>query len=67
MWIGSETGLVEQWAFYADARDAEPRFTLPWSDWESFGRILLATGRGRDADWEIAAPDSLPRSMFEEP
>ena len=67
VWIGSETGLVEQWAFYTDARDAEPRFTLPWSDWKSFGKILLATSRGRDADWEIAAPESLPRSVFEKP
>lgn len=67
LWIASDTGLVEQWAFYATSGDAEPAFTLPWAGWKRFGGILLATNHGRDADWEIAAPDSLPRSVFESP
>jgi hypothetical protein len=65
VWVARDTGLVEQWAYYPSADQAEPSFTLPWAGWKRFGGILLATERGRGADWEIAAPDSLPRSLFE--
>ena len=30
VWIDRESRLVSQWAFYADAEDAEPRFIGPW-------------------------------------
>lgn len=65
--VAVDSGLVEQWNFYADAADGEPRFRMPWSGWEPFGRIKLATSHGRDADWEIAVHDELPRSVFESP
>jgi hypothetical protein len=67
VWIADDTWLVEQWAYYASRDDEEPRFTGPWADWKRFGRILLATDKGRGEDWEIAAPDSLPRALFESP
>ncbi len=67
VWVAKDSGLVEQWAYYADAADAEPRFTLPWAGWKPFGGILLATDHGRDAPWDVAAPASLPRALFEEP
>ncbi len=67
VWVAKDTGLVEQWAYYADATDAEPRFTLPWAGWKPFGGILLATDHGRDAPWDVAVPDTLPRELFERP
>jgi len=67
VWFAADTKLVEQWSYYPDANDGEPKFTLPWSEWKPFGRILLATSRGRGGDWEISAPESLPRSVFTEP
>lgn len=67
VWIGEESGLVEQWAYYANADDPEPRFTLPWAGWKRFGEILLATDHGRGENWEISAPEELPRSVFTEP
>ena len=67
VWVAKDTGLVEQWAYYANATDPEPRFTLRWAGWKPCGRILLAADHGRDAPWEVSAPDSLPRSVFEQP
>jgi hypothetical protein len=47
VWVDRDTGLVSQWSYFKNAADAEPRFTLPWTDWRTFGAIKLATGRGR--------------------
>lgn len=65
--VGDDSGLVEEWAFFADRDDAEPRFRSPWNDWRRFGRILLATDHGRGADWRIAVYDELPAAAFRDP
>lgn len=67
VFVARDTGLVEQWSFFSAATDAEPRFTLPWTAWQKFGDIMLATGRGRDAEWNIAVHDSLPASVMTDP
>jgi len=67
VYVAKQSGLVEQWDFYAEATNAEPRFASPWAGWERFGKILLATGHGRRRDWNIAVHDSLDRAVFESP
>jgi len=65
--VATESGLVEQWDFFADAADEEPRFRLPWARWQWFGGIMLATDHGQGADWDIAVHVELPRTVFESP
>ncbi len=65
VFVARDTGLVEQWSFFGDAADAEPRFTRPWTGWQRFGEVMIATRRGGDEDWQIAVHDELPRSVFE--
>jgi hypothetical protein len=60
VFVARDTGLVEQWSFYADAEATEPGFTLPWSGWQPFGDIMLATGKGRDMDWAIVVGEEVP-------
>lgn len=67
VFVARDTGLVEQWAFFAEAANVEPNFVLPWGEWRRFGKIMLATAHGQEADWEIAVHDELPRSVFEDP
>ena len=67
VWIARDTGLVEQWSYYAAAADTAPAFTMAWKGWKRFGSVLLATDHGQGDPWETAAPDSLPRSLFEKP
>lgn len=67
VFVASDTGLVEQWSYFRDAADSEPGFTAPWEDWQRFGDIMLATGHGRDADWDIEIFSELPASVFESP
>ena len=66
VFVARDTGLVEQWSFFADSADEEPRFTLPWSGWKQFGGIRLATDHGQEKDWRIAVEDDLPRTLFTE-
>ncbi len=66
--VATDTGLVEQWDFYQTAADEEPRFRLPWKNWQEFGGIRLATSHGNDeVDWEIAVHESLPATVFTTP
>ncbi|MEM7309934.1 MAG: hypothetical protein AAF682_24885 [Planctomycetota bacterium] len=67
VFVAADSGLVEQWSFYASATDEAPAFTGPWTDWRPFGDLWLAASRGRGADWYIAAPAELPRELFTSP
>jgi len=67
IFVARDSGLVEQWSFFAEASAEEPNFTLPWSDWRQFGGILLATGHGQGLDWEIAVYEELPDAVFDSP
>ena len=64
VWVGKSTGLVEQWAYFTNASEPEPRFTLPWTDWKWYGppssRIRLSTGRGERTLSQIGILDRIP-------
>jgi len=66
--VARDTGLVEQWAFYAEAEDDEPRFRMPWTDWTKHGDILLSTGRGEGRSLAPAGtPRAVPEDLFTDP
>ena len=67
VYVDRERMLVEQWAFYRNASDPEPRFVGPWTDWQPHGRIMLSANRGRASHTDVAVFDDLPRSVFESP
>ncbi len=72
VWVAGESGLVEQWAFFSSAADAQPAFVCPWSGWKRFGRIMLSGDRGeiqgRRLDLtDIGVFDELPESLFTSP
>ena len=67
VYVARDSGLVEQWDFFATAGDAKPRFRIPWRGWQRYGRILLSGERGEHALTGIAVYDELPASVFESP
>jgi hypothetical protein len=67
VFVDPKTWLVTAWSYFETADLAEPGFTLPWSDWQRVGRILLAGAHGRGMDWQLRAYDELPREVFEDP
>jgi len=67
VFIDKETSLVEQWAFFADASDEEPRIVTPWANWEKHGAILLSADRGQGKHTDVAVLESVPEGTFSEP
>ncbi len=69
VYVGRETGLVEQWDFYRDKTDEKPAFKVPWRDWKRYGRIMISGDRGEMNGkaarlTDIAVFDELPASIF---
>ncbi len=70
VYVGRETGLVEQWDFYRDKTDEKPVFKVPWRDWKRYGRIMISGDRGESNGkaarlTDIAVFDELPASVFD--
>ena len=73
VFVDKESMLVGQWSYYADTSDTEARFTLPWSNWQEHGAILLSADRGQRSDGSLFALENvgayqeLPESVFARP
>jgi plasmid maintenance system killer protein len=62
--VDEQSKLVTQWSYFENFNQVEPNFTLPWTDYQQYGKILLSGGRGERQITEIAAPASLPPDTF---
>ena len=67
VFVARDTGLVEQWDFYASAEDAEPRFKTPWHDWVRHGQIMLSDNRGENGHTGVAVLDAPPAGALDSP
>jgi hypothetical protein len=67
VYVATDSGLVEQWDYYADAEDAEPRFQIPWHGWQRYGSILLSADRGENHHTDLGVLEEIPRAVFESP
>ena len=67
VYVGLESGLVEQWDFFAEATDAEPRFQNPWANWQRYGKILLSDSRGERGHTDVAVFSEVPPNIFTDP
>ncbi len=73
VFVDKETMLVEQWSFFANADDAQPSFTRPWTNWQPHGTILLSADRGEMRDGSpyvlpnVGIYEALPESVFQDP
>ena len=67
VYVDDESRLVTQWDYYPKASDAEPRFQLPWLEWERHGAILLSASRGERQHEDVAVLVGVPDSTFERP
>jgi hypothetical protein len=66
VWVAKDTHWVEQWSYFKDANDPSPTMTTPWTDWKPYGRLVLATGRGKGpAISNIAVFDAPPKRIVD--
>ena len=67
VWVDIDNSLVRQWSFYGEAADEEPRFIMPWANWQPYGEIWLNDDFGKPRHTEIAVFDELPEAVFTDP
>ena len=67
VYVSRESGLVEQWDFFSEAANPEPRFQNPWANWQRYGAILLSDSRGEGGHTDIAVFTDLPPTIFTDP
>ena len=65
--VSQERHLVEQWSFFGNADDPEPRFTNPWGNWQRYGAILLSDNRGDSGHSDLAVFETLPSDVYSSP
>lgn len=71
--VDPATGMMELWQHFRDADDAEPAFTVAWTDWRRYGPIRLASGRpdqegvDRLTFENLAASTTVPDGAFAPP
>ena len=66
--VDKESRLVCEWTHWTNRDDTEPYFVRPWTDWEKYGGIMLASERG-DGPLDITgieAPEEFPEGIFED-
>ena len=64
IWVSKDQNLIKQWAYFKHFSDSLPQFVSPWDDYEEYGEILLATGRGWRNLTEVAVLSSVPPQTF---
>ncbi|MFN3939043.1 MAG: hypothetical protein ACK4IY_00560, partial [Chitinophagales bacterium] len=66
IYIDKESRLISQWAYFQHADDKDPAIVNPWTDYEWYGKIRLASGRGDQGTIsDIHVWDRLPSAVFE--
>ena len=63
--IDDASKLVTSWQFFTQFEDESPRFTTPWADYNTYGKILLSGDRGRGQLTDIGVYDNVPDQIFE--
>ncbi len=64
VYVDTTTMLVNQWSYFSTASDSLPRFTTPWNDYQKYGDLLLAGGRGKRGITEIEVLDPVSETIF---
>jgi hypothetical protein len=64
IWVDKQSHLVSQWAHYPKYTDEQPRFTLPWADYQKHGGIMLSGERGDRDLTDIMVFTGLPGEVF---
>lgn len=66
VWVSRDRKLVERWAYFENAGDAEPKLVTEWGDWARYGSILLSSKRTDERRiTDIAVHDEPPRELVE--
>ena len=64
LFISKDSKRVIEFAFYQTSDATEPRFRLPWNNYQNFAKVMLADSRGDGKMSPIQVFSELPKSVF---
>jgi len=67
VWVDIDNSLVRQWSFYRESTDTEPRFIMPWANWQPYGPIWLNDDFGRRRHTKIRVLEQVTEGLFTNP
>lgn len=62
LYVDKENHLIQQWAYYKNFNDAEPKFLKPWNNYQKAGNILLSFDRPNE---EVGPKNVVVKSNFD--
>ncbi|OWP65097.1 hypothetical protein CDA63_01710 [Hymenobacter amundsenii] len=69
--INPQTKLVEEWAYFPKATDAQPAFRRHWTGYQKYNGIMLATDRSDGKDGRglghVSAAATVPAGIMQNP
>ncbi len=65
IYVDKESKLLVWWDYYMDAADEQPRFKMPWKNYQKYGDIWLSDDRGLRKHTDLAVFEELPALVFE--
>ena len=66
IYFDKNSHLITQWSHFTNFKDEKPRFTMPWKNYQKYGKILLSGDRGERKLTDIAVYQKLDKSVFED-
>lgn len=70
--VDKKSGLITEWSYFKNAADEKPGFTRPWTNYQTYGKIKISSGRGTNGDNKldmssISVSQNLNNDLFNSP
>ncbi len=62
--VDKGTRLVTEWSFFKEATQDTANFTMPWNNYQQYGKLFLSDDREKIKLSEIAIMEQFPDSIF---
>ncbi|MEP7267883.1 MAG: hypothetical protein ABI844_09675 [Saprospiraceae bacterium] len=65
LWVGKNSGLLAQWAYFPKASDTAAAFINPWDGYVKYGDAFISSDRGNNRQFSgIKVFNEVPPSVF---
>lgn len=64
VYVDKKTHFITEFSYYPKADDNKPKFLMPWSNWRSFGKIMLSDSRGDNGMAPLNTFSELPKNVL---
>ncbi|TBN16798.1 hypothetical protein EYD46_07215 [Hyunsoonleella pacifica] len=64
VYVDQTDNLIKQWAFFTKFNDKEPRFTMPWDNYQKAGDILLSFNRSKFGPKNVKVKQEFNAKLF---